>query len=102
MIYREARKSLPNISLGTVYRNLNFLREQGQVREIRSNNESSSRFECDCPPHAHFHCTSCHLVRDVPLPDFLLSVQWNDSSQISSVKSMELHILGACSACAAH
>ena len=25
-IYREARKVLPNISLGTVYRNLNFLR----------------------------------------------------------------------------
>ena len=47
LIYREARKILPNISLGTVYRNLNFLREQGQVHEIRTNTESSSRFECD-------------------------------------------------------
>ena len=100
-IYREARKSLPNISLGTVYRNLNFLREQGQVREIRSNNESSSRFECKCPPHAHFHCTNCHLVADVPIPDFLLSVRWDDGAPISSVNSMELHILGACNECGA-
>lgn len=99
MIYREARKVLPNISLGTVYRNLNFLREQGHVHEIRSNNESSSRFECDCPPHAHFHCTRCHLVRDVPIPDFLLSVQWDNGAPISSVNSMELHLLGACSEC---
>ena len=99
MIYRDARKSLPNISLGTVYRNLSFLMEQDLVREIRSNNEASSRFESKCLPHAHFHCTWCHLVHDVPLPEFLLSVQWNSEAPISSVNSMELNILGACNEC---
>jgi Fe2+ or Zn2+ uptake regulation protein len=98
-IYREARKFLPNISLGTVYRNLNFLRDQGQVREIRSNNESSSRFEGRNPPHAHFHCTVCQRVHDIPLPDSLQSFRWNDEIPASSVDSLELHVIGSCVDC---
>jgi Fur family ferric uptake transcriptional regulator/Fur family peroxide stress response transcriptional regulator len=98
-IYREARRVLPNISLGTVYRNLNFLREQGHVHEIHSNAEASSRFECNCPPHAHFHCTRCQSVHDIPLPDCLQNLQLDGSATISSVNSMELHILGACADC---
>jgi Fe2+ or Zn2+ uptake regulation protein len=98
-IYRESRKVLPNISLGTVYRNLNFLSEQGQVHEIRTNTESSSRFECDCPPHAHFHCTLCQSVHDIPLPESLKNLEWGDGTPISTVSAMELHLLGACSGC---
>jgi len=99
LIYREARKVLPNISLGTVYRNLNFLREQGLVNEIRSNTEASSRFECHCPPHAHFHCTRCQAVVDVPLPDSLRNFEWDHPVSISSVNSLELHLLGDCRDC---
>jgi len=33
-IYQEVRKTIPNISLGTVYRNLNFLTSEGKIREI--------------------------------------------------------------------
>jgi Fur family peroxide stress response transcriptional regulator len=98
-IYREARKILPNISLGTVYRNLSFLREQGRAREIRSNSDSSSRFEGKCPPHAHFHCTVCQAVLDVPLPACLEEVEWNGEPEISSVKSLDLHVIGACKQC---
>ncbi|MGE5700699.1 MAG: Fur family transcriptional regulator [Deltaproteobacteria bacterium] len=98
-IYREARKALPNISLGTVYRNLNFLREQGLVHEIRSNTEASSRFECDCPPHAHFHCARCQAVYDIPLPECLRNLEWDEALSISSINSMELHLLGACRNC---
>lgn len=98
-IYREARKSLPNISLGTVYRNLNFLRDQGLVREIRSNTSSSSRFEGQNPPHAHFHCTHCHCVHDLQLPESLQSFRWENEASISSVDALDLHILGSCADC---
>jgi Fe2+ or Zn2+ uptake regulation protein len=98
-IYHEARKVLPNISLGTVYRNLNFLREQGLAREIRTNSESSSRFEGKCPPHAHFHCTECQAVMDLPLPTCLNEVPWNMETDISSVNTMDLHVTGACKGC---
>lgn len=98
-IYQEARKILPNISLGTVYRNLNFLREQGLAREIRTNSESSSRFEGKCPPHAHFHCMECQAVLDLPLPACLEGLQWKEETDICSVKSLDLHVIGACSQC---
>lgn len=99
VIYQEARKILPNISLGTVYRNLNFLREQGLAREIRTNSESSSRFEGKCPPHAHFHCTECQAVLDLPLPACLEDLQWKEESDICSVNSLDLHVTGACRQC---
>ncbi len=98
-IYQEARKILPNISLGTVYRNLNFLREQGLAREIRTNSESSSRFEGKYPPHAHFHCTECQAVVDLPLPTCLKDLQWKDEADISTVNSLDLHVIGACRHC---
>jgi Fe2+ or Zn2+ uptake regulation protein len=98
-IYHEARKVLPNISLGTVYRNLNFLREQGLAREIRTNSDSSSRFEGKCPPHAHFHCTNCQTVLDLPLPECLVEVRWEGTTDISSIKSMDLHVIGSCKDC---
>lgn len=99
-IYQEARKSLPNISLGTVYRNLNFLSRQGMVHEIRSNSASSSRFEGAHPPHAHFHCTACNTVLDVPLPEVVAGLRWQNERNISVVESMDIHITGACSQCA--
>jgi Fur family peroxide stress response transcriptional regulator len=98
-IYQEARKVLPNISLGTVYRNLNFLREQGLAREIRTNSEASSRFEGKCPPHAHFHCTECQAVLDLPLPTCLEGVSWKSEPDISTVNHLDLHVIGACSHC---
>lgn len=98
-IYHEARKVLPNISLGTVYRNLNFLREQGLAREIRANSDTSSRFEGNCPPHAHFHCTRCQAVLDLPLPECLAEVRWEGTPDISSIKSMDLHVIGSCKGC---
>jgi len=98
-IYHEARKVLPNISLGTVYRNLNFLREQGMVQEIRTNSETSSLFEGKCSPHAHFHCTKCQAVFDIPLPQCLEELEWKGKSEISMVKSLDLHVMGACRGC---
>ena len=98
-IYQEARKVLPNISLGTVYRNLNFLREQGMVQEIRTNSESSSLFERKCTPHAHFHCTKCQSVFDIPLPKCLEELEWQEKSDISMVNSLDLHVMGSCRGC---
>lgn len=98
-IYREARKMLPNISLGTVYRNLNFLRDQGAVKEIRACNGSGSRFEAMIPPHAHFHCDRCDAVLDIPLPDTLYDFGWERSEFISSINTLELHVVGSCASC---
>ena len=98
-IYREARKTLPNISLGTVYRNLNYLRGQGLAREIRPHHESSSRFDGNSDPHAHFHCTECSAMIDLALPPSLDAADWEEE-HVSTVQSLDLLIIGACARCA--
>ena len=98
-IYREARQALPNISLGTVYRNLNFLRDQGTVREIRPSEGGSSRFDAAGAPHAHFHCVHCSALLDIPLPPALESLRLEEEEKISAVSLVDLHVIGSCSGC---
>jgi Fe2+ or Zn2+ uptake regulation protein len=100
MIYKDARRVIPNISLGTVYRNLNFLRDQGLVREIRPGEGSSSRFEGILGPHAHFHCVGCRGLMDIPLPEGLENARWAGEGKISAVAAIDLHVIGSCSECA--
>ena len=99
IIYREARRVLPNISLGTVYRNLNFLRDQGTVREIRPGEGGSSRFDGTAAPHAHFHCVHCSALLDVPLPPALEGLRIEEE-RISAVSVVDLHLIGSCCGCA--
>jgi Fur family transcriptional regulator, peroxide stress response regulator len=100
MIYREARRTIPNISLGTVYRNLNCLRDQGLAREIRPSDGGSSRFEALLMPHAHFHCTRCNGLVDIPLPAIFETARFEDVAQIAAVSSIDLHVIGSCAQCA--
>lgn len=63
-IYRQVRNSVPNISLGTVYRNLHILRVAGEILELNYGN-SLSRFDFRTDEHYHFLCDKCGCVRDV-------------------------------------
>ena len=98
-VYQQARKVLPGISLGTVYRNLNFLREKGQAREVRTEDAASARFEAVRDLHAHFHCRGCRTVRDIPLPEDLAGTRWSSVLGIASVHALDLHVIGDCSDC---
>ena len=65
-IHEEAVKHLPTISLGTVYRNLKLLAEQGLIREITYLGEGS-RFDGVPELHAHLVCRGCGKVIDLEL-----------------------------------
>lgn len=99
-IYKDARRVIPNISLGTVYRNLNFLRDQGLVREVHPSDGGSSRFEGILVPHGHFHCIRCHGLMDIPLPEGLENARWTGEGKISAVAAIDLHVIGSCAECA--
>lgn len=66
-IYDEVRKEIPNISKGTVYRNLKVLQELGQIRELNLNG-TISRFEVAQSDHYHFRCEGCGRVLDLDEP----------------------------------
>jgi Fe2+ or Zn2+ uptake regulation protein len=63
-IYAEVRKSLPNISKGTVYRNLKVLLEAGMISELRTDGDKI-RFEGRRDNHCHFICLNCGEVLDL-------------------------------------
>jgi Fur family peroxide stress response transcriptional regulator len=63
-IYDEVRKKIPNISKGTVYRNLKVLQEMGLISELNLN-DTASRFEAKQESHYHFRCEKCGLVLDI-------------------------------------
>ena len=57
-VYYMLADSLPNLSLGTVYRNLSRLAEAGIITRISVNN-SPDRFDGNVMPHHHICCTRC-------------------------------------------
>src|SRR5690242_17638759 len=64
-IYAEARKFLPNVSLGTIYRNLQVLEREGRVRAIDSWGKPT-RYDADLSDHYHFVCLGCGSISDLP------------------------------------
>lgn len=67
-ILHEVRRTLPRISLGTVYRILGSLAEAGHVRVLETG-DGPRRYDADVRPHAHVVCRSCGAVADAPAPD---------------------------------
>lgn len=63
-IYEQVKKKMPNISLGTVYRNLGILREMGEIMELNYGSKYS-RFDGNPENHYHFVCTVCGAIIDV-------------------------------------
>ena len=63
-IFSEVRKSLPKISLGTVYRNLGVLKERGLIIEIPGP-DHTMHYDANLTPHAHFICENCAAIIDV-------------------------------------
>ena len=63
-LYASIREEFPNISLGTVYRNLSFLVEQGEVLSLKLG-DGKEHFDGHTEPHYHFICTECGKVEDI-------------------------------------
>ena len=63
-LYAVVRQRLPRISLGTVYRNLEVLHEDGMIRKMEFAG-AESRFDGTLEQHYHVRCTECDRVDDI-------------------------------------
>ena len=66
-VYMNVKKDFPNISLGTVYRNLTLLADIGEISRIHVG-DGVDHFDADTSPHYHFICSECGCVRDLDMP----------------------------------
>ena len=70
MVYDALHAEMPRLSLGTVYRNLSILRQDGDIQSV-GHAGGMEHFDGEMHPHAHFFCGTCGCVTDlmdVPLP----------------------------------
>lgn len=68
VVYANVSKEFPNISLGTVYRNLSFLVDNGQAVKVPCD-DGSVHFDGNVMPHYHFQCTECGTIIDLDFND---------------------------------
>ena len=66
-LYASIREEFPNISLGTVYRNLSLLSDRGDILRLSCDGKTD-RFDADTRPHYHFMCKQCGCVQDIDMP----------------------------------
>lgn len=64
-VYEIIKKEMPNISLATVYRNLNQLAANGMIKKAEGL-DGSVHFDCNTHPHYHFICNRCNKIYDIP------------------------------------
>ena len=67
-VYMNVKEQFPNISLGTVYRNLTFLVDNGMAMKVPCS-DGSVHFDGNVNPHYHFQCSCCKSVIDLDMGD---------------------------------
>ncbi len=65
MVYNYLKPEYPDLSLGTVYRNLSMFKSQGEIISVGAVN-GVERFDGNTMPHVHFVCEQCEAVVDLP------------------------------------
>lgn len=98
-IYQKLKGEIPGLSLGTVYRNLNFLVESHQAIKVDVG-DKLEHFDATISPHYHLCCTNCHSIIDLDIEyDKLLT------EKVASITSLDIDshstiFYGVCHTCA--
>lgn len=97
-IHSDLRRESPDLSLGTVYRNLKLLEELGRIRRVTAY-DGSERYDAICHDHAHFICQRCGSIRDISEVDsdqIRKELALEDGYRISN---LDMILKGTCPAC---
>ncbi len=97
-LYVRVKKSMPRISLATVYRNLETLSEAGIITKLEISGRQK-RFDYDIEEHDHIYCLQCRRVDNISLEHGLI-----DASSVSlpsgyQVTGYRVEFVGICLPC---
>lgn len=97
-VYQTLKPQYPDLSLGTIYRNLSRFKAEGLVASVGTVN-GQERFDGVVVPHAHFVCKCCGAVQD--LPRFPMDTGLDRAAEQYGVKvdQHELTFRGTCATC---
>lgn len=95
-IYKSVKGIIPNISLGTVYRNLSDLVKSGEIISL-SVGDGTEHYDGDISAHLHLHCKKCGKIVDVPMKHSFAAKLAMENGFITE---SEIHIVyGLCNDC---
>ncbi len=97
-IFAKARKSVPHISLSTVYNILDVMKRAGLIKELEFD-DRDSRYEGDISNHLNLVCTACGSIMDFKAPSLPVPSENVEKSTGFRVDSMRLEYYGYCRAC---
>ncbi len=98
-VFHDVRRSLPNISLATIYRNLRQLSEAGLVQEL-SVGDARSRFDANTSLHYHVRCVVCGRIDDLDMaPHARLEELAREVTEFDLI-SHHIEFMGVCPKCA--
>lgn len=98
MIYEDLRLEMPNLSLGTVYRNLKVLEEMGKVRRVTTL-QNMERYDAVCHDHGHFVCENCGCVKNLKSLDMEEINHICGADALGTINRMNITLSGICKEC---
>lgn len=98
MVYESVQVEEPNISLGTVYRNLSFLAENGQILKI-STGIGPDHFDGFTEAHNHFVCRECGRVLDLDYVADEKIIADASKNFNGEIEGYDLQFYGTCEDC---
>lgn len=97
-LYDIVKKTMPRISLATVYRNLEILSEAGIIGKLEISGRQK-RFDYDPEDHDHIYCAVCHRVDNLNLERSGGAAKKMAEVEGYSVTGYRLEIIGICESC---
>ncbi|MGL6115091.1 MAG: Fur family transcriptional regulator [Cetobacterium sp.] len=97
-IYADLKKDNPELSLGTVYRNLTKLTEIGAIKKVSLPNQVD-KFDKNLEPHAHFICDECGSITDINIPEMDKFLNKISKDEDISIRKYDLTLNGTCKKC---
>ena len=98
-VHAQLKSQIPDLSLGTVYRNLAYFKDRGDIISLGTVN-GVERFDGNTAPHVHFICTGCSAVLDLPgiaVPQELAQAAAMEAG--GKIQSCQLSFTGLCAEC---
>ena len=73
-VYQTLKPEHPDLSLGTVYRNLKLMERDGEVAHLEMAG-GPDRYDCNPVPHGHLLCDGCGELSDLPVVGLIREVE---------------------------
>ena len=92
-IYKDLSPAIPTLSKTTIYNTLTLFLEHGLIDSFTID-DNTAHYDGEMQPHAHFKCTQCGKIYDVPLPK-------TETPQLEgfTINEMKIFYYGICEKC---